>query len=169
MRMAGMVEAARRWRQAFFDRPFIFLSGATLQKEKAMRQSRRQAGRRAGAVLVAALAMAGTGCGVPREAGRLAAAESQALVTPADDAAVRQAMLQQETAWRSLADLAARREFGGITGVDGRFVELVHRAAALAARQRVLIEQGADDPSQNRATLEAFRALWEQTDRYLNP
>jgi hypothetical protein len=125
--------------------------------------------RRVGVAIVVAVSLAGTGCGVPRDAARLAAAESQALVTPADDAAIRQALLQQDAAWQSLADLTARREFGGIGGVDGRFVELVHRAADLAARQRALIEQGADDPSQNRAALDAFRALWGQTNRYLNP
>jgi hypothetical protein len=125
--------------------------------------------RRAIVVAMVLWAVVTGGCGVPREAGRLAAAESQALVAPIDDAAVRQALVQQEAAWRSLADLAQQRKLGGITRVDARFTELVNRAAALAARQRTLIEQGADDPADNRATLEAFRALWTQTSRYLNP
>jgi hypothetical protein len=125
--------------------------------------------RRAIVVAMVLWAVVTGGCGVPREAARLAAAESQALTVPADDAAVRQALLQQESAWRSLANLARQRKLGGITGVDARFTELVDRAAALAARQRALIEQSADDPAANHATLEAFRTLWAQTSRYLNP
>src|SRR5579875_252048 len=118
------------------------------------------------ALVLAALA----GCsGVPRAAGTLARSEAAAIVVPAGDAEVRAALLQQADAWQQLSGFLGQRESGGITGVDARFVELVNRAAALAARQRALIEQGVDDPAQNRATLESFRALWQQSNRYLNP
>jgi hypothetical protein len=135
------------------------------QKEAAMTTVRT---RRMGAVL-AVVAATLAGCGVPRDAGRLAATQATVSTMPADDAGVRAALLEQDAAWQSLAGMLKKRELGGITGVDGRFSELVGRATAFAARQRELIDQGRDDPAQNRATLESFRALWQQTSRYLNP
>ena len=121
-------------------------------------------------MFLAAAAML-AGCGVPREAARLAATEAGAVpaTLPAQDADVRAALLAQDAAWQSLASLVTQREFGGISGVDSRFTELVQRAAAFSARQKALIAAGQDDPAQDRAALESFRALWQQTNRYLNP
>ena len=116
-----------------------------------------------------AAALLASACGLPREAGTLARTQAAASAIPASDGEVRTALLQQADAWPALAAMLSQREVGGIMGVDGRFVELVNRARALAARQRALIEQGADDPAANRAVLESFRTLWQQTERCLNP
>ncbi|HVX83681.1 MAG TPA: hypothetical protein VH253_02580 [Phycisphaerae bacterium] len=122
------------------------------------------------AMWMAAAIGAVAGCGLPREAGRLAATEAASATTmPADDAGVRAALVAQDGAWQSLSGLAGKQEFGGITGVDARFTELVRRAAAFSARQRTLIEAGQDDPAADRAALQSFEELWRQTNRYLNP
>jgi hypothetical protein len=82
---------------------------------------------------------------------------------------VRAALVAQDDAWQSMAGLVGKRELGGIVGVDGRFTELVQRAAAFSAREKALIQAGQDDPAEDRTALENFEALWRETDRYLNP
>jgi hypothetical protein len=119
-----------------------------------------------------AMAMVGAmvlaACGVPREAGQLAAQESAAATMPADDAGVRQRLQEEADAWGTLSGLLRKREFGGITGVDAGFVQLVQQTAALAKRQNDLITQHQDDAAANRESLQHFNDLWQGTDRYLN-
>ena len=107
------------------------------------------------------------GCGAPREAGTLARQEVALLAaTPADDAAVRDALSAQAEAWSSLATLVQRHDgFGTAVGAD--FIDVVQRTAALACRQRELIVQGRDDPALNRQNLEHLRELWADAARYL--
>ena len=107
------------------------------------------------------------GCGVPRETLMLARAQA-ALVTEAeaDDAVVRAKLVAQDQAWRRMAALVMQREFGGIA-VDEEFVELVKQVAALAKRQRQLIERNEDDVEWNRQALERFEMLWRNAERYL--
>lgn len=119
----------------------------------------------AGILIVAA---AVSGCGLPREAGTLAAAQAAATL-PADDVGVRAALAAQAAAWSRMAMLSGQREFGGIAATDPRFGQLCGQAAALAARDALLIQQGQDSVAEDRAALDAFRALWQQTNRYLNP
>src|SRR5579884_972026 len=95
------------------------------------------------------------GCGVPREAGMLAAQNASVATTmPAGDDAVRAQLAAQADAWGNLSGLMHKNVFGGITGVDARFVELVDETAAIAKRQRDLISQGKDDPAFDRQALE---------------
>ncbi len=109
-------------------------------------------------------------CGVPREAGTLAAATAAANTTiPATDDAVRQQLISQDAAWSNLAALLQRHEFGGITGVDQNFIHLVRETAAIAKRQHDLIDQQKDDPAFNRQSLDRFNHLWQSTTQYLNP
>jgi len=109
------------------------------------------------------------GCGVPRQAGVLAAQGAGTATTmPADDAGVRQQLASQDAAWSSLAQLLQQREFGGITNVDPGFVQLVNQTAALAKRQHDLINQNQDDPAMNRQSLQRFDDLWQSANRYLN-
>ena len=120
-------------------------------------------------IWIVALALI-SGCGVPRAAGPLAAQGVATLTTmPADDAGVREALIHQADAWTQLAVLVRSREFGGIGGVDQSFIALVEQTAALARRQRDLIDAGQDDPTLNRAALEKLRALWADAAKYLNP
>jgi hypothetical protein len=109
-------------------------------------------------------------CGVPREAGRVAAVNATALEQlPADDQAVRGALVAQADAWTHLAALLLDRELGGIQGVDPEFTRLIVQTAALARRQRDLINQQEDDPPHNREALGKLRNLWHSADAYLNP
>jgi hypothetical protein len=117
-------------------------------------------------VAMALWALLAAGCGVPREAARLAAQEEAWLGAAADDAAVRAALAGQAEAWEAMADLAQRREIFG-TAVDAEFIDLVKQTAALARRQRDLIAAGQDDPALNRQTLQQLRQLWADTRRYL--
>jgi len=121
--------------------------------------------RKIGMVLLAAALLAG--CGVPRQAGRIAAQQAALLGTVApDDAAVRAALLAQTDAWDSMAAMVQEHQPLGITaGPD--FIALVEQTATLARRQRDLIQQGADDPALNRQTLEQLRKLWGDVQRYL--
>jgi len=107
------------------------------------------------------------GCGVPRETLMLARVEA-AIGTHADanDAQIREKLVAQEQAWKTLAALMLKREFNGIV-VDEQFVELVQQVAALAKRQRQLIERQEDDTDLNRQTLERFERLWRDAERYL--
>jgi hypothetical protein len=132
----------------------------THKKEKGMKRIR--------VIMAAAGAMLLAACGVPREAGTLAAQEAAAATAPADDAAVRQRLQQEAAAWSTLGGLLQKRELGGITGVDAGFVQLVQQTAALAKRQNDLITQGHDDAAMNRESLEHFNQLWQGADRYLN-
>jgi hypothetical protein len=109
------------------------------------------------------------GCGVPRQAGVLAAQGAATATTlPADDAGVRQQLANQDAAWATLEQLLQQREFGGITNVDPGFVQLVDQTAALAKRQHDLIDQNQDDPAMNRQSLQQFNDLWQSANRYLN-
>jgi hypothetical protein len=115
-------------------------------------------------VLVAVLL---AGCGVPREAGRVAGREAALLGSVAsDDDTVRQALVGQADAWDSMAAMVQRHEAFGVT-VGADFVALVEQTADLARRQRELIEQGKDDPAANRQALEQMRKLWADVQRYL--
>lgn len=110
-------------------------------------------------------------CGIPREAGHLAARHA-AEPLPADAEGVRAALAAQGDAWTRLGGLLLQNEFGGIragTEVHTQFTAIVVQTAALARRQRELIERGEDDPDQNRAVLERLRALWKSANAYLNP
>lgn len=118
------------------------------------------------AVVMGGLALAA--CGVPREAGRLAAVEAAAATMPADDAAVRQRLQEEAAAWGNLSALLQKRELGGISGVDAGFVQVVNEAAALAKRQSDLMSQGQDDAATNRESLQHFHHLWQGADKYLN-
>lgn len=123
-------------------------------------------------VLAAVLAVAGgvvgmAGCGVPREAGATAGRQAAALAAvPGDEAAVRTALLAQADAWNALSNTVRQKAAFGVTvGTD--FVGLVDQTAALARRQRTLIQQGADDPAADRQALEEMRKLWVDVQRYL--
>ena len=119
-------------------------------------------------IMAAVGAMVVAACGVPREAGRLAAEEAAATAVPAEDGAVRQRLQGEAAAWSTLTGLLQKRELGGITGVDAGFVQLVQQTAALAKRQNDLITQGHDDAALNRESLAHFHQLWQGADRYLN-
>jgi hypothetical protein len=111
------------------------------------------------------------GCGIPREAAQLAASHVAAPL-PADDAGVRAALRAQADDWTHLGGLLLRSGFGGIRAgaqVNAKFTTLVLQTAALARRQRDLIDHGQDDPQQNRAILERLRSLWASADAYLQP
>ena len=111
-----------------------------------------------------------TSCGVPREAGRIAASAAlESTQLPADDAAIRQSLTRQADRWTHLAALLQQQEFGGITGVNPKFTNLVSQTAALARRQRDLIAQNQDNPQNNRAALTRFHSLWQSANQYLNP
>jgi hypothetical protein len=118
------------------------------------------------AVLFATLTLAA--CGVPREAGTLAAEQAAAATMPMDDAAVRQQLQQEAVAWETLSQLLRKQEFGGITGVDPTFVQLVDQSAALAKRDGDIVTSGQDDTALNRASLQHFNNLWHEADQYLN-
>jgi hypothetical protein len=62
-----------------------------------------------------------------------------------------------------------KSEFGGIQGVDPAFTKLVVQTAALARRQRDLINAKEDDPPNNRQALEKLQRLWQTANQYLNP
>jgi hypothetical protein len=119
------------------------------------------------AAMACGLAMAALGCGVPREAGTLAAAEA-AVGVPGTDAAVRTQLAAEDAEWSQLAALLQQREFGGIT-VDAGFVNLVNQTAALAKRQHDLIDQNLDSADVNRQAMQSFQQLWQSTSKYLNP
>jgi hypothetical protein len=127
--------------------------------------------RRMGAILVAVVLMGWGGCGVPKEAGQLAGREEALLEQSGnevqqDDAAVRATLVSQADAWGTMAALMRRRVAFG-TAVRSDFVSLVDQAAALARRQRELIEQGKDEAAANRAALEEMRKMWGDVRRYL--
>jgi hypothetical protein len=106
-------------------------------------------------------------CGVPREAWSLAGREEAVLGAVAeDDAAVRGALVAQADAWDAMADLVQRQDAFG-TPVNGDFIGLVRQTAALARRQRELIERGEDDAGLNRQTLAQLRRIWSDARRYL--
>jgi len=106
-------------------------------------------------------------CGVPREALMLARTEAALVTDPsADDTEVRTKLIAQDQAWSQLATMVDQREPGGIV-VNAEFVELVKQVAALAKRQRQLIEQQQDDPAFNRQALERFEMLWKDAEKYL--
>jgi hypothetical protein len=112
-----------------------------------------------------------TACGIPREAASLAAARAAAAPLPADDAAIREALRTQADDWTHLAALTLRSEAGGIqAGAASRekFTSLVVQTAALARRQRDLLDAREDDPQTNRAVLERLQSLWRSADAYLN-
>jgi hypothetical protein len=116
---------------------------------------------------VAAVVLLVAGCGVPREAGRLATAEVGVLaVLPAEDDAVRRMLAGQPAAWEQLAGLLDRQELGG-TAVGEDFRALVCEAAALARRQKELLDAGEDEAALNRAALAKMRAMWGDVARYL--
>ncbi len=80
-----------------------------------------------GLVMAGALAA----CGVPKEAGLIAAQGAAASATmPADDAGVREELKGQAAMWEQLSGLLKKREFGGIMGVDSDFGHLVDQTAA---------------------------------------
>ena len=110
-----------------------------------------------GALLAAAALV---GCGVPRAAGDLAAAEASRAAMADDDPAVRDELRHQAAAWESLAALVRRPELGGIWFVDDAYIDLVERAAAIARRQRDLADRGADDPAKTQRVAEKLRRLW---------
>jgi hypothetical protein len=118
------------------------------------------------AVFFAALTLAA--CGVPREAGTLAAQQAATVTMPTDDAAVRQQLQQEAAAWATLSQLLKKQEFGGITGVDAAFAQLVDQTAVLAKRDSDIVTSGQDDAALNRASLQHFNNLWHQADQYLN-
>ena len=107
-------------------------------------------------------------CGAPRAAGQLAQRQSAALsaVPPGDDAAVRVALLAQAEAWKALSTMTREQVPLGVT-IDSDFAALVRQTAQLAQRQRELIQQGADDPVQNRAALVTLQKLWADAAKYL--
>ena len=106
-------------------------------------------------------------CGVPQDTLMLARVQAaMATDTEASDEEVRSKLVAQDQAWRKFAELVEKREFGGIM-VDADFVELVKQVAALAKRQRVLIERNEDDAEFNRQALERFELLWRDAERYL--
>jgi hypothetical protein len=110
-------------------------------------------------------------CGIPRDAGTLAAAAAIDPL-PADDDAIRQSLLTQADAWTRLSALLLETQIGGIhagSAMNSRFTALVLQTAALARRQAELIERNEDTPEENRAILERFQALWRSADAYLNP
>ncbi|HUO07167.1 MAG TPA: hypothetical protein VM008_02460 [Phycisphaerae bacterium] len=119
----------------------------------------------AAALLVAATLVA---CGVPREAGSIAAQHAAAATMPADDAAVEQRLQQEAAAWAALSQLLKKQEFGGITGVDAGFVQLIDQTAALAKRDGDIVANGQDNAALNRQSLQRFNDLWHQADQYLN-
>jgi hypothetical protein len=112
-------------------------------------------------------AVALLGCGVPREAGAIAAAEA-AVGVPGTDAAIRTQLAAEDGQWTQLAQVLQQREFGGIS-VDAAFVNLVHQTAALAKRQHELIDQNLDNAGANRQAMQSFQQLWQSTSKYLNP
>ena len=120
------------------------------------------------AMVLAAVTLAG--CGVPKEAGRFAGQEIALLAaTPADgmdDDAVRQALISQVDAWDEMVGLLDRREFLG-TPVGEDFTALVHEAAALARREKVLMEDHEDVPELNREVLAHMQAMWGKVKAYL--
>ena len=90
------------------------------------------------------------GCGVPREAGPAAGRQAAALAALSDDdAAIRTALLAQADAWNTLSNTVRQKAAFGVT-VGSDFVGLVDQTAALARRQRTLIQQGVDDPAADR-------------------
>jgi hypothetical protein len=120
-------------------------------------------------IFATGLAIALGACGVPRQAGVLAAqCAAVATTAPADDTAVRQQLAAQDAAWANLAQLLQQQQFGGITGVDPQFIQLVDQTAALAKRQHDLITQNQDDPAFDRQALQRFNDLWQSANRYLN-
>ncbi len=107
------------------------------------------------------------GCGVPREAGALAAQEVSLLAAAGDDdAAVKAALTGQTEAWNSLSGLLSRRELGG-AAVTADFAALVEQAAALARRQKALMDAGQDDPADDRRALQAMEKMWQDVRTYL--
>ena len=120
-------------------------------------------------ILTVTAAMMLAACGVPRAAGTLAAQYAASATTlPQDDAAVRQQLAAEDAAWTNLSQLLRQHAFGGITGVDPGFVQLIDQTAALAKRQHELITENQDDPALNRQALQRFNGLWQSTNTYLN-
>jgi hypothetical protein len=108
-------------------------------------------------------------CGVPKEAGLVAAQGAAASATmPADDGSVREELKSQAAMWGELSALLKKREFGGIMGVDSTFSTLVDQTAALAQRQQDLISQNQDDAAHDRQTLQDLHTLWQSANKYLN-
>jgi hypothetical protein len=155
--MAEMLWGKRLFRQGGESGKFLkFLNGGELMRTAFL-------------LVMAAGSMAVAGCGVPRSAGALAAqCAAGATTLPADAAGVRAGIAAQDGEWSSLAGLLRQKEFGGITGVDAGFVQLVDQTAALAKREHGLVTQGADDPVLDREALQRFGELWQSADKYLN-
>lgn len=59
-----------------------------------------------------------------------------------------------------------QRQPGG-TAVKADFAALVEQAAALARREKALIDAGEDDPAANRRALAAMRKMWGDVRAYL--
>ena len=119
------------------------------------------------------LAVLGAGflaaCGVPKEAGMVAAQGAAASTTmPAEDADVRAELKSQAAMWAQLSALLKKREFGGIMEVDSTFGNLVDQTAALAQRQEDLITQNQDDAAHDRQALAELHQLWQSANGYLN-
>ncbi len=117
--------------------------------------------------LAAVMAMMLTGCGAPRQAATLAAAEA-AMAVPTTDADIRTQLAAQDAQWAQLAQLLQQREFGGIS-VDSTFINLVNQTATLAKRQHDLITQNLDNAQANRQAMQSFQQLWQSTSKTLNP
>jgi Membrane bound FAD containing D-sorbitol dehydrogenase len=106
-------------------------------------------------------------CGIPRQAAQLAAQQQSLLAaTPDDDAAIRAALANQPDAWISLSNLLTQRQLGGIA-VNADFSALVEQAAALAQRQKTLIDAAQDDPVDNRRALQAMQKMWGDVKTYM--
>jgi len=118
-------------------------------------------------IVVASLLCALAGCGVPRASLDLARQEAVYPTAGLSDADVAAALRRQADQWAQLAAMLRQRELGGIMLVDPRFVDLVDKNAAAAARLRALIDANQDDPALRRDLLAAFQALWSQAQTYL--
>jgi hypothetical protein len=118
-------------------------------------------------VLGLALVLVLAGCGVPRSAGQFALRqEGLAAGVADDDASIRAALAGQADAWISMEQFMRQRQPGG-TAVKADFAALVEQAAALARREKALIDAGEDDPAANRRALAAMRKMWGDVRAYL--
>jgi len=118
-------------------------------------------------ILVAALAVALAGCGVPRATLQLAQQQAALSTANLTDADVATALRNQADQWAQLSTMLQQRQLGGILLVDARFVELAASTAASAARLRAQMDAGTDDPALRRDLLAAYQALWSQAEAYL--
>ena len=107
------------------------------------------------------------GCGVPKSAATFAVRqEGLVAAVGEDDASIRAALAGQADAWRSMREFMQMRALGG-TAVKADFAALVEQAAALAKREKELIDAGQDNPAANRRALQAMRKMWGDVKTYL--